>query len=379
MNLFILPQAEDEGIDSIPSSPPPPLMPRSPVASPAHQSQASPRHHHTSPLHHSIQASRNTRQVSTEDLFDMEVEERGEPNLPDITEGGAELSGRDSTDSEAASRNNGSLTVKDSQRPSSGPSPDLSEVSSASQEDAKMSSVAATSSSSDAGQREAAEGGEELPEGHAGLERRRSYQMATDDEVLDSPTKDDSKASSTGKLVAKNDTIKRSTSSADNSSQAAIKLRKNLESSRSPRAVSTSVYSGSLYQSSLERLSSSARADSAYLSLKMPASPAGLDHMIDKEVNTSPYQAPLIGCIPPSALKCFAERKEGAQSPGAGSPAHSNSGTVLLNQLGLGPARASVLFFQIPLHESTLLKCVHVQIQTGIHMQIPKAFPPPPP
>lgn len=240
--------------------------------------------------------------------MEMGPEER-DSTLLDIAECSTELGSRDSIDND---KHNESLTV-DSQRLSSGPSPDLSEVSSVSQEDSKMSIRG-----SDAVEKEAEPVGESS-ESHAVLERRHSYQMATDDEVLDSPAKTpDTKGQ--GKLTA-GDTIKRSTSSVENSSQAAIKLRKSLELSRSPRAVSTSVYSGSLYQSALERLSSSSANDSAYFSLNTTC----LDQMIDREVNTSPYPTPLIGCIPPSALKCFVEKKEAGTSP-----AHSHSGWLML-------------------------------------------------
>lgn len=276
-------QAEDEGIEM--SSPPPPLMPRFPQASFC-----------------------NTRQYSTEDLFPTDMEmgpEEQDSRLLDIAECSAKLSNRDSTDNDTGSKQDGGLTVH-SQQLSSGPSPDLSEVSSVSQEDSKMFIPA---SESDAVEKE------ESGEGHASLERRRSYQMATDDEVLDSPIKTpDSKEHEKVKVGdGKADTIKRSSSSVENSSQATIKLRRSLESAWSPRATSTSVYSGSLYQSALERLSSNAK-DSAYFSLKT-TSPTSLDHMIDREVNTSPYPTPLIGCIPPSALKCFAEKKGAGTSP----------------------------------------------------------------
>lgn len=287
-------QTEDEGIDSLTSSLPPPLMPKPPHASPLHQ----------------------RRQLSTEGLFPNDMEMTGEDSLRDngrklmdISECPSEISSRDSPDSDTNKLNNGSLMV-DSQRPSSGPSPDLSEVSSVSQEDSKTS-------------------GTEI---HPGIERRHSYQMATDDVEPESCLPDSTKDQE--KVTAKSNTesIKRSTSSVDNSSQATIKLRRSLESAKSPRAVSTSVYSGSLYQSALERMSSNAK-DSAYFSLKSSTWAGSLDQLIDKEVNTSPYPTPLIGCIPPSALKCFAEKqKKAAHST---SPTHRHSG-INYHTLGKG-------------------------------------------
>ena len=118
--------------------------------------------------------------------------------------------------------------------------------------------------------------------------------------------------------------IKRSTSSVDSSSQAAIKLRKNLESVKHPRVQSTAVYSSSFY--GLER------KDSAFFSAKN--SQVMLDKLINQEASTQAYQAPLIGCIPPSALKCFAgekqEEEKAVVSSPSDSPAHAPSGMMLL-------------------------------------------------
>lgn len=335
--VFLISQTED-GLDSLTlSSPPPPLLPRfhPPQASLLHQS----------------------RQCSTEDLFPNDMEMGTEDyshrdtsggKLMDITECPGEISGRESTDSDShsASKLNGGLTVE-SQRLSSGPSPDLSEVSSVSQEDtAKPAATAAESSSS------SEKGGD--THGAAtesastttsvvtrAFKRRPSYQIATDDNKYmgledaescllgTSRRRRTSKRTMPGSKGEQNsEPIKRSTSSVENSSQAAIKLRKNLESVKSPRAVSTSVYSGSLYESALERMPSSTK-DSAYFSLKSTTSPTNLEQLIDREVNTTPYPTPLIGCIPPSALKCFVDEKKAAESAGT-SPVHRHSGTHAL-------------------------------------------------
>lgn len=180
------------------------------------------------------------------------------------------------------------------------------------------------------------------------LERRLSYQMATEDmeEMLEAclsdKTKDEHAKAKEGeknteerdKLATldftskkkQTDSVKRSTSSIENTSQAAIKLRKNLGMVKSPRAMSSSCYP---IPSALDRQSSG--QDSAYFSLRSYMSPQScLDILIDKEINTGSYSAPLIGCIPPSALKCFADeeeadKKSSAQSP-LTSPTHSQSG-----------------------------------------------------
>jgi hypothetical protein len=249
----------------------------------------------------------------------MEMGEEEQGGLMDITESNAEVTSRDSTDSVDIGRQRLSTA--------SGPSPDLSEVSSVSPNDSKVSTTAEIIGSDTSKEAELATEGSD--NGRVSLKRRHSYKAATDDEVMESPTTPAIKIASLVPTYGQEQTklqteIKRSTSSVENASQAAIKLRRNLRS-RPPRAASStsSVYSGSLYQSAMDRLSSSAKADSAYFSLRSAAfSPVGLDQMIDREVNNRPYQAPLIGCIPPSALKCFAEEKK----PKPNSPANSNSG-----------------------------------------------------
>ena len=165
------------------------------------------------------------------------------------------------------------------------------------------------------------------------VERRHSYQMATEDtesEILDTlqPPAEQQEKRNPVVVEKKADTIKRSTSSAVNSSQAAITLRKNLGSAKSPRSVSTSVVSGFYpQQSPTDTVSpSSSGMDSAYFSFQgFPSHQVNLDNLVDKEVNTKPYLAPLIGCIPPSALKCFAEL-ESKKDTSLTSPAHSHSG-----------------------------------------------------
>lgn len=331
--------------------------------------------------------------------------------LTNITECPGETSGRESADSEGLSASK--LNGVDSYRLSSGPSPDLSEVSSMSQEDLRPSVTAAEYSSSERGADTsggtttnsvdviAASPGAETTgtestgaettgtessgaatsestgaaatestnavtmstdattdavtkstgaitqstgttestgattsDVHLRFKRRPSYQIATngDQDEMESYRSGRQKRKTAGNMQdSKSELIKRSTSSVDNSSQATIKLRKSLESVKSPRAVSTSVYSGSLYQSALERLSSSSAKDS---SLKSTTSP-NLEQLIDREINTRPYPTPLIGCIPPSALKCFADEKK-VPSPGT-SPVHSHSGMVL----GKGPPTRS--------------------------------------
>ena len=170
------------------------------------------------------------------------------------------------------------------------------------------------------------------------LERRDSYRLATKQHSLVSadPSINAAAKSTVGEQKPKKDvvtnfkgkvvdTIKRSTSSVEASSQAAIKLRTNLNMSKSPRAVSS--VSGVFSPPSLDRVSTfPSGKDSAISSLKSYMSPRSiLDHLIDKEINTGTYMAPLIGCIPPSALKCFADKKELFQSPMT-SPSHSQSG-----------------------------------------------------
>ena len=95
--------------------------------------------------------------------------------------------------------------------------------------------------------------------------------------------------------------IKRSTSF----TPAAVKLRESLNATKSPRAASTSI-GGYHPSASPEPLNVSSSVKD--YSLKNFSSPkTRLDHLIEKEFETGTYPSPLIGCIPPSALKCFAE------------------------------------------------------------------------
>ena len=91
----------------------------------------------------------------------------------------------------------------------------------------------------------------------------------------------------------------------------------------------------------LYRLSPRDRAELSSSSLGSYRPPTtSLDNLIDKEINTGTYSAPLIGCIPPSALKCFAEggtKEEGKGKEGSPmhSPSHSQSGMFVVFSGGL--------------------------------------------
>lgn len=179
-----------------------------------------------------------------------------------------------------------------------------------------------------------------------GIERRRSYQIATEDmEMLDacllSETKEDddddddkfvdspkhTKPDLTSSKQTSSETIKRSISSVETVSMAAIKRRKNMNIPKPPRALSTACVSSN--QQSASSLTSA--HDSAYNSLKRIMSPqSSLEQLIDREISSGSYSTPLIGCIPPSALKCFAGEKKDPKNGSAvsplSSPAHSQSG-----------------------------------------------------
>lgn len=181
-----------------------------------------------------------------------------------------------------------------------------------------------------------------------GIERRRSYQMATEDmEMLDacllSDTKADDDDDDDDKFVespkhtkpdlisskqTSSETIKRSISSVETASMAAIKRRKNMNIPKAPRALSTACVSSNHRQSASSLTSAH---DSAYNSLKRIMSPqSSLEQLIDREISSGSYSTPLIGCIPPSALKCFAGEKKDPKNGSAvsplSSPAHSQSG-----------------------------------------------------
>ncbi len=276
----------------------------------------------------------------------LSTNESPEDTFPVAMEMGAGILGvdavgaRDSPDSMTGRNVGGS--VDEAEKPSSTvASPALSGTSSPS---CGGSDSPANRNSQDLTARQEREGSDTV-EKVATLERRNSYRMATEEEdelgtlesakpntdasaraKVEQRPKKDALANFKGKIP---DSIKRSTSSVETSSQAAIKLRTNLNSNKSPRAVSS--VSGIFSPSSLERVSTySSGKDSAFSSLKSCyMSPrSSLDHLIDREINTGSYVAPLIGCIPPSALKCFAgkeAKKETCQSPMT-SPSHSQSG-----------------------------------------------------
>ena len=217
-------------------------------------------------------------------------------------------------------------------------SPDLSGVSSLSQGE---SDSPANHNSQELGTKEEEREESDKP---MTLGRRHSYELATEEGELDTFDTEDPKTGASAvdhhrpavdhhrpkktmlthlkeKTKSESDAIKRSTSSVEACSPAAIKLRTNL-TMKTPRSVSS--ISGGFYPSSLEHTSVK---DPSFSSLKSFSSPQStLDHLIDKEINTGSYMAPLIGCIPPSALKCFAD-KAGAEKPSPmTSPSHSQSG-----------------------------------------------------
>lgn len=285
----------------------------------------------TSPLHHGTRIS-----SITEALFPDDMELVSEATPPHGRERGKE-GGVDSPDSAEQPARLVSDGPK-AKKPSTS-SPELSEVSSLEQEEAKEGEVKLRE-----------RGGGELGEGVSSpthnIERRRSYQMATEEDMetdsLDTCFTEQSKYSEASREKTdprakdKLDVVKRSASSAEKSSPAAIELRKTLGAGgrgRAARVVSSSVITGGSYPlpSSINRLSTSGGMDSAYSSMKNsgPAQLA-LDRLIDREISTGSYSTPLIGCIPPSALKYFAEKiaeekKAKMQTPLA-SPSHSQSG-----------------------------------------------------
>lgn len=100
---------------------------------------------------------------------------------------------------------------------------------------------------------------------------------------------------------AKSSEIKRSTSF----SPAAIKLRSHIKPEKGPRALSVGLNFDS------PTTPDSSTRNSAYYSLKSFSSPRSrLDRLIEKEIMTGSYPSPLIGCIPPSALKCCMDKGE---------------------------------------------------------------------
>ena len=96
--------------------------------------------------------------------------------------------------------------------------------------------------------------------------------------------------------------IKRSTSTVAQSSQAAITLRRSLGTSRTAKANSSRISS-----SGFSLPASFTSPSTARNSFQMWSK---LDDMVKKELRMGTYPAPLIGCIPPSALKVFADKEK---------------------------------------------------------------------
>ncbi len=113
-----------------------------------------------------------------------------------------------------------------------------------------------------------------------------------------------------------NTNIRRSTSTVTQSSQAAVTLRHTLDISRGPKTQSSRVSSSNY---SLPSLSSIAVARNSLLMWSR------VDDLVKKELSTGTYPAPLIGCIPPSALKMFAT-KDTEKAPPTSPSTHSQSG-----------------------------------------------------
>ena len=234
---------------------------------------------------------------------------------------------RDSPDSRSLSIN---TDASNTNRPlSSGPSPELSELSSFERTET-TETLLEEDSLEYLEKEDSFDNDPTSRKNPVSLLRRPSYQKATTDyRIMDKskPMEDDlSDDAKTRKSGEKSTTLQRSTSALPPYSAAAIQLRKNLGVSKSNRVVSSNI-SGSLP-------SDNSAADVGYLKMFSPQS--RLDDMINREMKTGSYPAPLIGCIPPSALKCFAGKEENEkhdtsspQSPS--SPTHSRSGQHSLN------------------------------------------------
>jgi len=144
---------------------------------------------------------------------------------------------------------------------------------------------------------------------------------------LDIPTKDSEKNKKGKKLLGAS--IKRSTSTVTHSSNAAITLRRTLESSRGVKTQSSRIASSNY--SLPTSFTSIADAKDSFMVWTR------LDDLVKQELRTGSYPAPLIGCIPPSALKLFVEmNKKDETGEGVANDSvsgHSQSGT---NSCGCG-------------------------------------------
>ena len=150
------------------------------------------------------------------------------------------------------------------------------------------------------------------------VERPISYQMATDEaeqfnllikEQLSKTAtggrdKDRKKARKTSEGSNKRDPVKRCTSTVTQSSQAVITLRRSLGHNKSPRAQSST----SGYSLPTSFAVTDALSDSFATGEWKKLSWTKLNQLIEMEIGTGTYPAPLIGCIPPSALKFFRDK-----------------------------------------------------------------------
>ena len=135
---------------------------------------------------------------------------------------------------------------------------------------------------------------------------------------LDDPNKELEKSKKGKKSSGLN--IKRSTSTVTQSSQAAITLRRTLGTSRGAKAQSSRISSSAC--SLPTSFTSVADAKDSFMMWSR------LDNLVKGELRTGSYLAPLIGCVPPSALKLFAELNKHEKGAASGSASgHSQSGT----------------------------------------------------
>ena len=159
--------------------------------------------------------------------------------------------------------------------------------------------------------------------------RPTSYQLATDEaerfgivnDEMNSLTGGDKKGGGDHVLneteakknvdeTNKKGTVKRSTSTITTSSPAVINLRRTIGINRTPRSQSSTSGYG------LPSLSMTGDLRRSFLTGDWKKqSWSKLDRLIEMELGTGTYPAPLIGCIPPSVLKCFIEKVGVNQSP----------------------------------------------------------------